>query len=405
MNRLTQYDLIRQNLRRKGFRTGMLMGIVALFAFTLFCGTMVGKSVGNGTRMMADRLGADILFVPYGYEKNIQNSLLRGEPSSFYLDGRFAPKLRGEPGVEKVTSQLFIATLKAACCTLPVQLIGIDPETDFVVRPWMASVLDRPLEEGEVVVGNKITGEVGEVISLFGKEFTIAARLDPTGMGFDTSVFLDINRARRLLLLSDLGPLMNLPEGIDRGSFVSSTLVKMAPSADVKQTVNATMQKYAVDYNLDFVAVAGMITDIASRLDIFSAIFYGLSGMLWILAVGILALVFSAVLQERKKEFGLLRVIGASRASLAAMVLKESLLISAGGAAIGLAAGCLALFPFSAYIDSVLQLPSLRPGLLVPVAVGFGVFLLGLSTGPLACLPAVYRMGRVDAYISVREEA
>ena len=405
MNRLTQYDLIRQNLRRKPFRTGMLVGIVALFAFTLFCGTMVGKSVGNGTRMMADRLGADIMFVPYGYEKNLQNSLLRGEPSSFYLDGGFAPKLRGEQGVEKVTSQLFIATLKAACCTLPVQLIGIDPETDFVVRPWMPSVLDRPLGEGEVVVGNKITGEVGEAISLFGKEFTVAARLDPTGMGFDTSVFMDIDRARRLLLLSELGPQLNLPEGMDRNSFVSSTLVKMAPSADVKQTVNATMQKYALDYNLDFVAVAGMITDIASRLDIFSAVFYGLSGMLWLLAVGILELVFSAVLQERKKEFGLLRIIGASRASLAGMVLRESLLISAGGAVIGLAAGCLALFPFSAYIDSVLQLPSLRPGLLVPLTVGLGVFLLGLSTGPLACLPAVYRIGRVDAYISVREEA
>ena len=404
MGRLTQYDLVRQNLCRKPFRTGMLMAVVGLFCFTLFCGTIVGKSVGNGTRMMSDRLGADVLFVPYGYDASIQNSLLRGEPSSFYLDGAFASELAGEKGIDKVTSQLFIATLKAACCTLPVQLIGIDPETDFVVRPWMTSVLARPLGETEVAVGSKIVGDVGETITLFGKELTIAARLDPTGMGFDTSVFLDINRARRLLLLSDLGPMLKLPEGVDRGTFVSSTLVKISPGEDVKRAVNAISQKYAVRYNLDFVVVAGMISDIASRLDMMSAFFYGLSGMLWLLAVGILALVFSAVIQERKKEFGLLRITGASRVDLVRIVLIEALCISSAGAMLGLAFACFTLFPFSAYIDSVLQLPSLRPGLMLPAAVGLGVFLLGMSTGPLACLPAAYRIGRLEVYSSVRED-
>lgn len=405
MSRLTQFDLIRQNLSRKPFRTGMLVAVVALFSFTLFCGTMVGNNISNGTRMMAERLGADVMFVPHGYEKEMQNALLRGEPSSFYLDRGLAEELRGEENVEKVTVQLFLATLKAACCTLPVQLIGFDPGTDFVVRPWMASVIDRPLGESEVVVGNKIVGETGDTILLFGKEFVIAARLDATGMGFDTSVFMDIDRARRLLLLSDLGPHLNLPAGMDRQSFVSSTLVKVAPLADGKSTVNALLQKYAVKYNLDFIVVAGMITDISSRLNIFSTVFYGFSGMLWVLAVGILALVFSAVLQERRKEFGLLRIIGASRADLVRIVLKEALLISGGGAALGLVAASLVLFPFSTYIDSVLQLPSLHTGFIVPAAVGLGVFLLGLSTGPLACLPAIYRLGKVDAYLSVREEA
>lgn len=405
MKVLRQIELVRHNLRRKPVRTGMLMAVVALFAFTLFCGTIVGKSVSNGTKMMAERLGADVLFVPYGANTQLQNSLLRGEPSSFYLDAGFGKDLAGEKSVDKATSQLFIATLKAACCTLPVQLIGIDPETDFVVKPWMQSVLEGPLGETQVVVGSKIFGTVGEKISLFGKEFTIAARLDPTGMGFDTSVFLDINRARRLLLLSDLGPMLNLPEGMDKNTFVSSTLVKFVPGADIKQSVNALSQKYAATYNLDFVVVAGMITDIASRLDAMSLVFYALSGMLWVLALGILALVFSVIIQERKKEFGLLRIIGASRGALAAIVLKEALIISSVGAALGLSLACLTLFPFSAYIDSVLNLPTLRPGFMLPAAVGLGVFVLGMSTGPLACLPAAWRLGRLDVYAAVREEA
>lgn len=405
MRRLTQLELIRCNLRRKPFRTAILAAVVALFSFTLYCGTTISQGVGGGTRMMAERLGADVLFVPYGYESKVQNSLLRGEPSSFFMSSRFASDLRKEKGVDKVTTQLFIATLKAACCTLPVQLIGIDPQTDFVVRPWMASAINRPLSESEVVVGNKIAGEVGDAIQLFGKEFIIAARLDPTGMGFDTSVFLDIDRARRLLLLSELGPRLDLPEGLDRNTFVSSTLIKAAPSVDIKELVNAASQKYAILYNLDFVVVAGMVSDIAAKLHIFSGFFYGFSALLWGIAVIILALVFSAVIHERKKEFGLLRVIGATRADLARIVMKEAFLISGAGTVIGVGTAALVTFFFSTYINVTLELPSVSPGPLSLAITGGCVFLLGLLTGPLACLPAISKLGRVDAYIAMREES
>lgn len=405
MNRLSQHALICHNLRRKPFRTGILAAIVAVFAFTLYCGTVISQGTGDGTRMMAERLGADILFVPYGYESSIQNSLLRGEPCSFYMDSGFAKELRGEEGIETVTVQLFIATLRAACCTLPVQLIGIDPKTDFVVRPWMASAINRPLGENEVVVGSKIAGNAGDEIQLFGKEFTIAARLDPTGMGFDTSVFLDIDRARRLLILSDLGPQLNLPEGLDRKTFVSSTLVKARPLSDIKTLANRLSQKYAVKYNLDFVMVAGMISDIASKLHVFSVFFYLFSGILWLLAVIALALVFSAIIQERKREFGLLRVLGASRAALAGMVMKEALLVSSLGAVLGVGFAGLIMWLFNNYINATLQLPSVSPGVVSLFLTGSGALFIALFTGPLACMPAIRKLGRIDAYIVMREAA
>ena len=405
MTGFTVFALVRQNLRRKPVRTGILAALVFLFSFTLYCGTVIGQGIGDGTRMMAERLGADALFVPYGYEGKVQNSLLRGEPSSFYMDRRFADEVREEEGVDKVTTQLFIATLKASCCTLPVQLIGIDPETDFVVRPWMASALGRPLAENEVVVGGKIVGNVGDSITLFGKELTIAARLDPTGMGFDTSVFLDIDRARRLLLLSELGPRLNLPEGLDKNAFVSSTLIKAAPSTDIKKLVNGISRKYAVKYNLDFVVVAGMVSDIAGKLNFFSAFIHAFSGVLWVLAVIVLALAFSAVIQERKREFALLRIIGASRSALVRIVMKEALLVSLVGSALGVATAALITTLFSTYIGVALELPSLSPSSLCRIAAGCGALLLGSVTGPLACLPAIRKLGRIDAYIVMREEA
>ena len=404
MSRLTQFGFICHNLRNKPLRTGILVAVVALFSFTLYCGTIIGDGIGSGTRIMAERLGADVLFVPYGYGGKMQNSLLRGEPSSFYMDKAFAAKLQGREGVEKVTTQLFTATLKAACCTLPVQLIGLDPHTDFVVRPWMVSVLNRPLAADEVVVGSKIIGNVGEAIKLFGKELTIAARLDATGMGFDTSVFLDMDRARTLLLLSELGPHLNLPDGMDRNTFVSSTLVKARPGTDIKELVNAIMAEHAIPFNLDFVMVAGMVSDIAAKLQAFSEFFQVLSGMLWGLAVVVLALIFSAIIQERKKEFALLRVSGASRTALSGLVMKEAFFVSVAGSMLGVGAGAVVMALFSTYIEVSLQLPSARPALVSLLGTGAGVFLLGSLTGPLACLPAIRKLARIDTYIAMREE-
>lgn len=405
MTRLTSLGLVRGNLARRPLRTGMLAAIVALFCLTLYCGTLVGQKAGIAASVVSERLGADFLFVPYGYEKKIQGSLLRGEPSSFYMDRALEGELRKEEGVAKVTSQLFMATFKASCCSLPVQLIGFDPATDFVVHPWLSSVLDRPLAENEVVVGRKIQSEVGQSVKLLGKDFVIAARLDETGMGFDTSIFLELDRARRLLLLSELGPLLAIPEGLDRNTFVSSVLVKAQPGVDTTKLVNSLLEKYAIRYNLDFVAVAEMITDIGARLLVFARIFRAFAVLLWVLAVAVLALVFSSAVEERRKEFGVLRTIGATKWALTRIVLVEAFLVSTMGAFAGVLVAGVLMALFDTFIDVTLQLPGAGLGVADLLRTGACVLVPGLLAGPLACLPAIRRLANVDAYLAMREEA
>lgn len=404
-DRLTLRALILANVRQQPARTAVLAALTALFCITLFIGAVLDRKAGQGMRLAAERLGADILFVPYGHEIRAQNALLRGEPGSFYMDRGFAEALRHEPGVERVTTQLFLATLKASCCTLPVQLIGFDPATDFVVRPWMAAALDRPLQEDEVVVGCKIAAEPGESIRLFGRDFRIAARLDATGIGFDASVFLEQDRARRLLLLSELGPRLDLPQGLDRNSFVSSTLVKAAPGVDVTQLANALSEKYAAKYNLDFAAVADMMSDIAATLQLFSGVFQVLAAGLWAAAVLVTGLVFSLLVRERRREFGLLRLMGASRGQLVRLVVGEAMLVSGAGAGLGTLAAGTVFALFSTWAEVTLRLP--RVGLSLQELCGAGAVVagLGLLTGPAACLPVISRLNRMDTHDIVREEA
>ena len=98
-----------------------------------------------------------------------------GNWSPFYLDESLEEKIRAFPGVENVSSQIFIASLQAACCSVPVQLIGFDQETDAVIQPWIAGTLHKTLQRDEVIVGHKVTGKVGERITFFGKSYRIAA--------------------------------------------------------------------------------------------------------------------------------------------------------------------------------------------------------------------------------------
>ena len=403
MSRLSPFSLVIGNIARKPFRTFILSSLVAVFCMAMFAGTVIGLKISTGTQLAADRLGADILFVPYGYEKSVQSSLLRGEPSSFYMDRGLVGELRGEKGVLRVTEQLFLATLKASCCSYPVQIIGFNPKTDFVVTPWMNQSLNRAMNENEVVAGCKISGNPGETIRLFGREFSIAAKLDPTGMGFDTSVFMEVDRARRLLLDSELGLLLRIPEGLDKSTFISSVLVKAEPGTDVTSLVNGLSEKYAIRYNLDFTAIADMISSISSKLSVFASVFRMFSAAVWVLAVMILAFVFTIILQERKKEFGILRIVGASKGHVRRLFVGEALLTSCMGAFCGVVLAALALGLFHTYIDVTLNLPRIGIGFGKTLLIGAGVFVMGLVTGPLACLPLLRKLGSIDSYLIMKE--
>lgn len=389
-----------ENLRKKPFRTIAQILIVLVFTFLLSGGSVLIESVKSGINSMSQRLGADLMVVPYGYEKQLQGALLRGEPSSFYLNQELEGKIKQMKGVEKISSQIFIASLQAVCCTLPVQLIGFDPQSDFIIQPWMKSSINQ-LADDEIIVGSKIEGKAGGYITFFGKPYKIAMRLDPTGMGFDTSVFLNLKTARNMIKKLEIAPLFDV-QNID--NVVSSIMVKASSSQDTRELANHILQKHAIDFNLDMVVSKTLVSDIAARLQSYVWVMYGLSVLLWLLITGVLMLIFSIVLNERKREFGLLRVLGASQRKLASILLAESLIISISGALSGLFLSALIFFPFSALISNSINLPFLLPvpgKIMILFCMSFAV---SAGIGPLACFYSAWRLGHSDIVTNLRQE-
>ncbi|MDR1901658.1 MAG: FtsX-like permease family protein, partial [Treponema sp.] len=109
-----------------------------------------------------------------------------------------------------------------------------------------------------------------------------------------------------------------------------------------------------------------------------------LVGILWILAILVLAVVFSVIIAERRREFGIFRALGASRFRLVSLIVSESALISFWGALTGIFLSGLLILPFRVYISRIINMPFVQPSLVVLLCIAAASFLVSFFAGPLA---------------------
>jgi putative ABC transport system permease protein len=302
------------------------------------------------------------------------------------------------PGVAAATPQVFLASLDASCCSEPVQLMGFDPESDFLLRPWIEKVISR-LNDGEIVVGSKIISAVGEDETFFGKTYRVAARMEPTGMGLDTSVFMPMDAL--YALMRDNPYIARPPEHPEE--YISVVAVKVEPGLPLRTVSNAIMLKCGQDYDLFPLVTENIVSETSRRLQRLSASVYWVAAAVWLLAVLVISLVFSVSASERKHELSVYRLLGAQRTWVAGLLQREAFLVCAGGALAGILAASCVIFPFSTLIFSSLKLPHLGvSGGLIAVHALLTLLIAGLS-GPLACLNTVLSITRSDVYSTLRE--
>ena len=391
-----------RNLVRRPGRTTTLVLLVAILSFTMFAGALTLLSLRNGTKSLEGRLGADVIVVPSSMASkvNLDNILLTGTTGSYYMKQEILDKVRETDGVEKATAQLYMASLKASCCSVAVQVIGFDPEEDFTVWPWITKSFKRDLGSMEVLVGSKVSSDVGETIRMYEQDCLIVGRLEDTGTKMDTAVYATIDTVRVLLqAAADLGHDLGLPG--DPAQIISAVYVKVQDGADVEKTaayMNSHIRK------TEAVPMKNMLTDVSDGMAGVSAIMSVLIAAVWVLVFLLILAAFIMILRERKKEFASLRVLGASTGMLSGMVFMETVLIGLMGGVLGIAFACLIVFPFSALIETVLDLPFLRPSVGAIFAVGAGTLILTMITGLLASAWSAYKLGHVDVSTILREE-
>ena len=229
---------------------------------------------------LSNRLGADIIVVPQGYDSKIESALLRGEPNTFYFKADAVDRLKKIEGVELASPQLFIATLSAGCCSFPLQVIGIDFDSDFNIKPWLEKQVRLPLSANQIVVGSNIIGTTNSEVKFFNQPFSIAGRLGKTGMGFDNSVFMTIENAKRLA--KEYERIMEHPVAQDE-YLISSVMVKVKQHADVKAVAQRILTEFKGEQIYPLISKR-MMSNISAGIAKLNIYIYVLMALFWLLS-------------------------------------------------------------------------------------------------------------------------
>lgn len=387
-----------KNLKRKLTRTWLLFAIVAVVSCTLFSATLFLKSIYNALRIGTYRLGADILVVPESAESKAKTALLSGEPTHFLMDRAVLDRVKAIEGVKNATPQLFVKPTSFTCCfNVDVFLVAFDPETDFTVKPWLEKNLSRRLAINEIITGRSVPVIAGDNIPFFGTTFTVAGTMGATGMDFfDRAVFMSLDAAYKMADDSKTRALQPLEIGRDR---ISTVLVQVRD--------DFTPDRVAIRIEHDISGVKALVSDtvistVRKQLSGLIKAILIISVILWFIVLLIMAFAFYMIVNERRREIGLLRAMGANKGHIAAIILNEAALLSAAGGAAGIALGYALLFSFKNLMLHYLKLPYLFPATPELITLTVGALFFSIVTGLLAAFLPSITVLTVEPYEAIR---
>lgn len=364
-----------RNITKRKFHTVLTLSMVALATAVLFSSLLLSHGVVNGINTGLSRLGADIIVTPLkegevilpavwgGTPETVEQILFTGEPANIYMNKNVEQKVSKIPGVQQVTAQFFSQTLNESCCSLigVNRLVGFNPDTDFVLKPWMETHLKGGLKKDQVIVGGFAPAPLGEKVTILGKTFTIADRLEPVGGSLDTSIFIPIEVARKL---SEESRYLKgvWKDGKKPADLISTVLVKAASQKDVKN-----------------------ITDTINQID------------------GVKANAASEVVRSSKEQLSTLVLITGFLGAALWVVSLLGLIMTFAGGAVGLLLGAYLLFKGIDLILARTTYPFLLPtweyiGTTAILALGSS-----LLVGFLASWYPAYRCARLDPVMAITE--
>ena len=208
-----------------------------------------------------------------------------------------------------------------------------------------------------VVIGSRIDAKVGDTLSLFGTDVTVSARLDQSDTDCDTTVYMDPETLRSIADASGDETLKERIRGYD-GNAASSILIDVKDGYDVESVKN--------DINIHIKKVRAVqsqhvLTHAASGMGGVSRGVKLLMAAVWAVCVGVMAAVLVFETRERRREFALLRIMGASGRKISGIVRGEVLSVSGIGALTGTLAGLILVLAGNGWMERWLSLPFLFP--------------------------------------------
>jgi putative ABC transport system permease protein len=389
-----------KDISGNAFRSWIIVICAFLVGGLSLATVLIARGADDSLRLTQQRLGADIVVVPQGTEQAVEGALLMGSPVKIWLPMASVQKIAALPGVAAASPQLYLASMiDSSCCSVPnMFMVAYDPKTDFTIQPWLKTKVGSGLTLGETVGGTFVFVPPGEKnITLYGYPLVLKANLEPTGSNLDASIFFTFETAYEMARVSKTQA--NMPLDVPK-DYVSSVMVKVAPDVDARQVALEIQRSVPGVTPVNSPDLFGSFRDQiqGQRTGMLMIL-----GVVLVLSLTIIAFVFSMAVNERRREIGVLRALGATRGGVLRSLLTGAAVLALGGGLGGIVLSGLVLFFFHNKLVSGFGFPFLSPslsGFLLLVLVGL---VLALGCVLLAVFFPAYLVSRQEPALSMRE--
>jgi len=315
------------------------------------------------------------------------------------VGGEQLDSVRQVPGVTEVAPIVMFPVSENPTSmpfTLAPLVFGVD--TDLLARNSRSSAprlrvgkfIPAPNSD-EVVIGSQVAkrfaADVGSTIPVRGRDFRVVGVLEPTLTGPDSFVMMPFATAERLLLDSE--PVLRrltLVPGASVLPIATAASVFWKEGEDPEAVAQRIRERVP---GLSVVSPAQAAAQLDRALAFLRGVIDG--GGLVALLVASLAVAnttFTAMV-ERRREIGLWRVVGATRAQVTGRLVLEAVLLGFAGSLLGLVAGSICTHALNVITEQVgAPVFLITPRLVVAAA------LLPPTLSALAALPPVLRATR-----------
>jgi putative ABC transport system permease protein len=304
--------LVIGNLLHRPLRTFISVFAIAIEVVMILCIVAIMLGQVNGARNMANGIGADMIVQP---PTSSNLSGISGAP----VPARIADVLRKLPHVAVVAPTIVSLTVGASLETI----WGIDYESFNALRPFVF-VAGTPFQGPNDVIVDDVFAKsdhghhVGEVISILNHEFRICGIVEH---GKGGRKFLEIHAMGALMGNPDNASLFYLKsDASDNEELIRKEILAVPGLSDYQvKTMAEQLSQLTPEHLPAFTIALNVVIGIAVIIG-FLVIFQSM---------------YTAVM-ERTREIGVLKSLGASKGYIVNVVLRETVLLSICGIALGM---------------------------------------------------------------------
>ena len=384
------------NLGRRPLRAAVTALGVAVAIATVFSLISFQRGYQAGLKSDMDKLGAHLLVVPKGCPYDAASIALHGATWPCYLKTSYLATVMSTPHVAVAAPVLMSAIYLPS--SEQVVYCGVERNILGLKRSWRidGSMLDDQATGAaptEMLTGSAIAKEkgwkIGDVVNLpgiDGKQGKVTGILEPTGGADDLFVYMPMARTQQLF---------------KRPNQITHILVRLDDPEKMDEVVS-NLRGCDAGMDMNVVPLAHLYHTIQQLIESTKLLLYCVV-LIAVLAAGAgLSNTILMAVNERTREIGVLRALGASQWHIFKIVWSEAVLLCIVGAAIGIGASIAGSHSLESWFRA--NLPYAPTGQLITpdAALILGCLFGSIVLASIASAVPAGRASRMSPALSVR---